>query len=251
MRRMTVVAVLVASAFPAVAAADVTTKDVTLKSGKDEITGFLAVPEGKGPFPAVVVIQEWWGLNQWVKDQAKRLAKEGYVALAPDLYHGKVATVPAEAQKLMKGMPQDRALRDVKAATDYLAGMDNVKKDKLGVIGWCMGGGLALQASLADKRLVACVMCYGRVVTDAEKLEPLKASVLGIFGTQDKGIPIADVRKFGAALKENKKPVQIKEYEAGHGFMRDAKNNKAYDERSAKAAWEEIDKFFAKELKGK
>src|SRR3954452_7539579 len=148
MRKMTVLAVLVASAFPAVAAADVTTKDVTLKSGKDEIMGFLAVPEGKGPFPAVVVIQEWWGLNDWIKDQARRLAKQGYVALAPDLYRGKVATDPAGAQKLMKGMPQDRALRDVRAATDYLAGLDNVNKDKLGVIGWCMGGGLALQASL-------------------------------------------------------------------------------------------------------
>jgi len=251
MRKWMTLAVLAVSGLPAVASADVTTKEVTLTSGKDEIKGFLAVPEGKGPFPGVVVIQEWWGLNDWVKDQAKRLAKEGYVALAPDLYHGKVATAPADAQKLMRGMPQDRALRDLKAATDFLAGHDSVNKDKLGAIGWCMGGGLALQASLADKRLVACVMCYGRVVTDADKLEPLHASVLGIFGTKDQGIKIEDVRKFGEALKDKKKSAEIKEYEAGHGFMRDAKENKAYDEKAAKEAWEEIDKFFARTLKGK
>src|SRR3954452_23057009 len=115
MRKMTVLAVLVASAFPAVAAADVTTKDVTLKSGKDEIKGFLARPEGKGPFPAVVVIQEWWGLNDWIKDQAKRIASKGFVALAPDLYRGKVATDMKLASQLMKGLPKDRALRDLKA----------------------------------------------------------------------------------------------------------------------------------------
>src|SRR5262249_54009689 len=161
MRKWTVLAFLAAAAFPAAAAADVTTKAVKLTSGKDEIEAFLAVPEGKGPFPAVVVIQEWWGLNDWIKDQAKHLAKEGYVALAPDLYRGKVATDPKTAQELMKGMPQDRALRDLKAATDYLAKHDSVNKDKLGVIGWCMGGGLALQTSLKDDRMVACVMCYG------------------------------------------------------------------------------------------
>jgi carboxymethylenebutenolidase len=251
MRRWTSLAVLAVAAFPAAAAADVTTKEVTLTSGKDEIKAFLAVPEGKGPFPGVVVIQEWWGLTDWIKDQAKHLAKQGYVALAPDLYHGKVATDRTKAQELMKGMPQDRALRDLKAATDYLAKAENVDKSKLGVIGWCMGGGLALQASLKDDRLIACAMCYGRVVTDEKALKPLKAEVLGVFGTKDQGIKIADVRKFADAAKEAGKKVEIKEYEAGHGFMREGKDNSAYDEKSAKAAWEEIDKFFAAKLKGK
>jgi len=251
MRNRTVLAVLIVAALPAAAAADVTTKDVTLKSGKDEIKAFVAVPEGKGPFPGVVVIQEWWGLNDWIKEQAKHLAKEGYVAIAPDLYRGEVATEPKKAMELSKGLPQDRALRDLKAATDFLTRHEAVNKDKLGVIGWCMGGGLALQTALKDDRLVACVICYGRVVTDERSLKPLKAEVLGVFGTEDKGIPIASVRKFAEAAKGADKKVEIKEYEAGHGFMREGKENKAYSEKSAKSAWEEIDKFLARTLKGK
>src|SRR3954453_13503681 len=143
MRNWAALAILTVAAWPAAAWADVTTKTVKLTSGKDEIDAFLAVPEGKGPFPGVVVIQEWWGLNDWIKDQAKHLAKQGYVALAPDLYRGKVATDRQAAMALSKGMPQDRAMRDLKAATDFLAKHDSVKKEKLGVIGWCMGGGLA------------------------------------------------------------------------------------------------------------
>jgi len=251
MRKWTVMAILAVVAFPAAALADVTTKSVKIKSGKDEIEVFVAVPEGKGPFPGVVVIQEWWGLNDCMKDQAKHLAKEGYVALAPDLYRGKVATDRTRAQELMKGMPQDRAMRDLEAATDFLAGLDSVNKKKLGVIGWCMGGGLALQAALKDERFVACVMCYGRVVTDEKALKPLKAEVLGVFGTEDKGIPIQTVRKFAQAAKKAGKTVTIKEYEAGHGFMRAGKDNQAHNAKAEKAAWEEIDKFFARALKGK
>jgi len=252
MRKWTVLAVLAAvAALPTLTSADVSTKDVKLKSGKEEITAFVAIPEGKGPFPGVVVIQEWWGLNDWIKDQAKHLAKQGYVAVAPDLYRGNVATDRTKAQELMKGMPQDRALRDLKAAADFLAGHQNVDKGKLGVIGWCMGGGLALQASLRDDRLVACVMCYGRVVTDEKALKPLRAEVLGIFGTKDKGIPIDTVRKFADALKKADKKGEIKEYDADHAFMREARDNKAYDEKSARAASEEIDKFLARKLKGK
>src|SRR5215469_11961846 len=99
---------------PAMSAAEVKGKMVTFKSGEEEIKGFLAEPEGKGPFPAIVVIQEWWGLTDWIKDNAKKLAGKGYVTLAPDLYRGKVATKPQQAMQLMKGLPRDRAVRDLK-----------------------------------------------------------------------------------------------------------------------------------------
>src|SRR5262245_46702389 len=122
------------------AMAEVKTSEITLKSGDEDIKAFLAQPEGKGPFPGVVLIQEWWGLNDWIKENAKRLAQKGYVALAPDLYRGKVTDEPMVARQLMQGMPQDRALRDLKAAVGTLAGRDGVKKDRIGVIGWCMGG---------------------------------------------------------------------------------------------------------------
>ncbi len=230
--------------------AAVKTSEITLKSGGETIKAFLAEPDGKGPFPGIVVIQEWWGLTDWIKDNAKRLAEQGYVALAPDLYRGKVADNPAVARQLMSGMPQDRAVRDLKAAAADLAGRANVRKDRIGSIGWCMGGGLSLQLALHDPNIHACVMCYGRVVTDPKALQPLKASVLGIFGEQDMGIPIAGVRKFEAALKQDGKSVQIFTYKAGHGFMRPG-NNPAYREEAAKDAWKQIDKFLAKNLAGK
>jgi carboxymethylenebutenolidase len=243
---------LALAAAPAFAAKSM---EITLKSGDEEIKGFLAVPEGKGPFPGVVVIQEWWGLTDWIKDNAKRLADEGYVALAPDLYRGKVASDPSMAMQLMRGLPADRAVRDLKAATGELAKRDDVDKDHLGSIGWCMGGGYSLQLALADPRIKACAMCYGRVVTEPDKLKSLNAVVLGIFGAEDKGITPESVHQFEVALQQAGKKVEaIREYEAGHGFMRpgDASTpNPAYKADAAKAAWKEIDQFFAKELKGK
>lgn len=232
------------------AAAEVKTQDITLKSGDEEIKAFLCVPEGKGPFPAIVVIQEWWGLTDWIKDNAKRLAAQGYVTLAPDLYRGKIADSPATAKQLLSGMPQDRALRDLRAAADALAARRDVNKEKLGVIGWCMGGGYALQLSLAEPRFKACTICYGRVEPDAGKLKGLHASVLGIFAANDQGIPPASVQAFEAALKKDNKPEKIKIFEgAGHGFMRPSNTpttpNPVYKADAAKEAWQMIDQFFA------
>src|SRR5436305_597240 len=141
--------------------AGVKTKEITFKSGGDEVKGFLAEPDGKGPFPAIVVIQEWWGLTDWVKDNARRLAEQGYVCLAPDLYRGKVTDNPMVARQLLMGLPRDRALRDLKAAVDTLAARDEVDKSRIGCIGWCMGGGYSLQLALRDARVEACYMCYG------------------------------------------------------------------------------------------
>jgi len=236
------------------AAAQVKTSMVTIKSGDEEIKGFLARPEGKGPFPAVVVIQEWWGLNDWIKDQAKRIASKGFVALAPDLYRGKVATDMKVASQLMKGLPKDRALRDLKAATDYVAHLKTVDKGHVGTIGWCMGGGYALQLALADPRLKACVICYGRVTSDADELKKLKATVLGIFGEEDKGIPASSVREFEAALKQaGGRAEKINIYKgAGHGFMRENNGpnpNPVYRAEATADAWQQIDRFLMHTLK--
>ena len=242
---------------PALAHADVTTTDLTLKSGDSEFRAVLAMPDGPGPFPAVVVIQEWWGLTDWIIADAKHFASLGYVAIAPDLYHGKVAdNNPSLAGQLMKGLPQDRALRDLKTCVDELTKNSKVIKDKIGSVGWCMGGGFSLSAALNDPRIHACVICYGRFPTTADGLKTLQAPVLGVFGEQDQGIPVKGVREFETALKAAGKTVDaIHIYPAGHGFMRPdggpGKPNAAYHEESAKDAWKQIDAFFAKTLGGK
>jgi carboxymethylenebutenolidase len=237
------------------ALAEVKGRMITFKSGDDKVKAFLAEPSGKGPFPGIIVIQEWWGLTDWIKDNARRLAKQGYVALAPDLYRGKVTSDPKVARQLIMGLPHDRALRDLKAAVDTLAARSNVAKKHLGSIGWCMGGGFSLELALNDPRIKACAMCYGRVVTDASKLKPLKAKVLGIFGEEDQGIPPAAVDKFKKALKKaGKKVDRIEEFKAGHGFMRPGsktQKNPVYRKKEARRAWKYIDQFFAKTLQGK
>jgi carboxymethylenebutenolidase len=259
MRRILTLALaglLLTLAAPAWAAeTKVKTTDITFKSGDEEIKGFLAEPEGNGPYPAIVVIQEWWGLTDWIKDNAKRLAAQGYVTLAPDLYRGKVAEDMQTASALRKGMPHDRAMRDLKGAVDTLVAKGNVNKEQIGSIGWCMGGGYSLQLAVNDKRIKACAMCYGAVITDADMLKPLNATVLGIFGKEDRGIPPAQVEKFEAALKNAGKNIEaIKEFDAGHGFMRPGNpgaKNPVYREAETRQAWEDVDKFFAKTLQGK
>src|SRR5262245_56380159 len=141
-------------------------KEITYKSGDESVKGMLYTPKGNGPFPAIIVIHEWWGLNDWVKEQAAKLADEGYVALAVDLYRGKVASNPDEAHQLMRGVPEDRSQRDLKAAFDYLASQKNVKADRIGSIGWCMGGGYSLDVALLEPKLAATVINYGHLATE-------------------------------------------------------------------------------------
>src|ERR1700719_1807546 len=143
-------------------------KPVSYKSGDETVQGILYTPAGKGPFPAIIVIHEYWGLNDWVKDQASKLADEGYEALAIDLYRGKVATTPDMAHELMRGVPEDRARRDLHAAFEFLQSQSNVKKNRIAAIGWCMGGGYSLDVALQEPTLAADVINYGHLATDPE-----------------------------------------------------------------------------------
>jgi carboxymethylenebutenolidase len=216
------------------------TSTVTYVSGKDTVSGFLAVPEGKGPFPAVMVIHEWWGLSPWVKEGAGKLAQQGYVALAIDLYRGKVAESADEAHQLMRGVPEDRAARDLKAAFAYLKGRKDVVPAKIGSVGWCMGGGYSLEAAVLIPELSASVICYGRLVTDSAAIAGINASVLGIFGGTDKGIPPESALEFESTAKGMKKNVSVTVYpEAGHAFM-NPNNAGGYREADAVDAWARI-----------
>ncbi len=223
-------------------------KPVSYKSGDETVQGMLYTPAGKGPFPALIVIHEWWGLNGWVKEQASKLSDQGYVALAVDLYRGKVATTPDVAHEIMRGVPEDRAKRDLHAAFEFLASQPNVKKDRIGAIGWCMGGGYSLDVALQEPTLAADVINYGHLATDPEALKKINAPILGIFGAQDRGITPDDVHKFGEALDKLGKKIEIKIYDdAGHAFE-NPNNKEGYRAADAADAWQRTVAFLSQAL---
>jgi carboxymethylenebutenolidase len=213
--------------------------------------GYLVLPDGNGKRPAVIVIQEWWGLNDWIRENTARFAKQGYVALAVDLYRGRSTTDSGEAHELMRGLPEDRALADLKAGLRFLAAREGVDADRIGSVGWCMGGGYSLGFATAEPRLRAAVINYGRLVTAPERIAALRGALLGNFGGTDRGIPADDVRTFDSQLKAAKKDADIKIFDGnGHGFM-NPNNKEGYDAAAASEAWSRIDAFFARTLKGK
>jgi carboxymethylenebutenolidase len=228
--------------------ADPKTEMVKFPSGKDTIEGFLAVPEQPGRYPGVIVIHEWWGLNDWVKEQTVKIAEQGYVVLAVDLYRGKTATDPNEAHELMRGLPQDRAVRDMQAAFDYLAARKDVN-GRIGSVGWCMGGGYSLQLAIHQPRLSACVVNYGALPTDPNDIQQIGAPVLGNFGGQDHGITPADVKAFQKSLTALGRYVDIKIYDdAGHAFE-NPNNQAGYKPADAADAWARTIAFLKKTLR--
>lgn len=240
-------ALLAASAF----AAD--SKPVTYLSGDEAVSGILYMPAGaehaKKPLPAIVIIHEWWGLNAWVKEQAAKFADEGYVTLAIDLYRGKVADNADLAHELMRGLPRDRAIRDMRAAVALLSGLGFVNKKKIGAIGWCMGGSMAGALAENEPNLSAAVINYGGVSQDKETLTRVNAQILGLFGAKDGGIPVDDVRKWEAQLKALGKKVEVVVYpEAGHAFE-NPNNKRGYRADDAADAWKRQVAFFAQALK--
>jgi carboxymethylenebutenolidase len=224
-------------------------KAVSYKSGDESVQAVLYTPAGKGPFPALIVIHEYWGLNDWVKDQASKLADQGYVALAIDLYRGKVATSPEMGHELMRGVPEDRAKRDLHAAFEFLQSQPNVKKNRIGAIGWCMGGGYSLDVALQEPTLAADVINYGHLATDPAALKKINAPILGLFGGQDRGITPDDVHKFEAAMKQAGKKIDVKIYDdAGHAFE-NPNNKDGYRAADAADAWKRTVSFLAENLK--
>ncbi len=241
--------VLLLAIFPTLAAA-IQTSTISYPSGAEKVQAFLAEPQGSGPFPALVVIHEWWGLNERIKEAAREFAQRGYVALAVDLYRGKSTSDPEEAHELYRGLPEDRALQDLKAAVAYLQGRPNVQKDKIGSIGWCMGGGYALLLATQHAELSACVVYYGRLITDREALQKISAPVIGFFGEEDRGIPVDGVRAFEKTMKELGKKVEVHIYpRAGHAFA--LSGSPAYREEAARDAWQKTWGFLEATLKNK
>ena len=222
---------------------------VTLPSGEEQFRAYLVQPDSAGPHPALMLIHEWWGLNEQIKGEARKFAEQGFVALAPDLYHGSVTGDPSMAHELMRGLPQDRAVRDLKVAFDFLAARADVLKDKIGSVGWCMGGGFSLQLAVNEPKLAACVVYYGAMPTSAEDIQKIQAPVLGNFGAEDRGIKPQTVEAFEKAMKAAGKSADLKIYSgAGHWFQ-NSNNKLGYHQNSAEDAWKRTLAFLNKTQK--
>jgi carboxymethylenebutenolidase len=220
------------------------------KIGGVAVKGFLALPESLDPgAPAVVVIHEWWGLNDNVRAMARLLAAEGYAALAVDLYGGEVATTPDGARTLMSRATGDSAKAEdnLRQAVAYLR--DRLGAPKVGVIGWCFGGGWSLQtAILAPASVQAAVIYYGRPETDRQRLGKIQAPILGHFGALDQGIPVASARQLEADLKALGKSAEIHVYEgADHAFGNPSGTR--YNKQAADQAWARTLEFFRHNLR--
>lgn len=209
---------------------------------------YLSLPEqGEPPFPGIVVIQEWWGLNDHIKHWSDRLAADGYAALAVDLYGGGVADTPDSAMALMRGVDKARAVEILRSGHAFLANDSRVRATRRGSVGWCFGGGMSLNLALAAPDLDAAVIYYGPLETDPEKLKAIKAVILGHFGNADESITPSAVNQFEAALKTAGVEHEIYRYDAGHGFANPSGKN--YDEPDAALAWERTRAFLSKHLK--
>ena len=217
---------------------------------KNNLVGFLAMPrDAAEPLPGIIVIHEWWGLNDQIKTMARRLAGEGYVALAVDLYGGATATTPDKAQSLMTAVLDDpeSARKNLRQAYDYLE--KYALAPRIGSIGWDSGGSWALQTALLyPDQLDALVMYYGQVAVDREQLGKLRLPILGFFGSEDKSIPVHDVQNFRATLNELGKNAEVLiMIGANHGFANP--NGSDYNERSAAEAWAKTLEFLKHNLK--
>jgi len=222
---------------------------VEFESNGATARGYLSLPEGASG-PGVIVLQEWWGLVPHIKDVADRFAREGFVALAPDLYHGETTTSPDEAGKLMMALDIGRAEKDLRGAVKYLSGHERVEGERVGTVGFCMGGVLSLYAASKNEQVGACVVFYGIHPKVEPDLENLKAPVLGLYAENDKSVPPAAVRELESKLKALGKQSEMHIYpDADHAFFNDTRPE-VFDAEAAADAWRRTIAFFREHLAG-
>lgn len=211
-------------------------EQITYPLTDGEGQGYLAKPDAPGPFPGVVVIQEWWGLVPHIEDVTRRFAAEGFVALAPDLYHGETAQEPDEARKLALGLELETAVKEIMQALLYLQGRRDVTPKRIGLVGFCLGGMLTYHTAAHSDQISAAVVFYGSP-RDEAILPRLQAPLLGLYGAEDHGIPVESVRKFERIMQEHNIPHEVQIYQGtGHAFFNDARPH-IYQAEAAGDAW--------------
>jgi carboxymethylenebutenolidase len=212
--------------------------DVEFQSNGGTAPGYLAAPSSGGG-PGVVVLQEWWGLEDHIRDVCDRLASEGFYALAPDLYRGETTTEPGEAEQKMMAMSMDQAERDMRGAVGHLAAQDGVTGDGIGSLGFCLGGGLAVWAATVNPKVSAAVSYYYVMPHGKPDFSKIQGPVLGHFGTADDFVPVDDAKALEREIDEaTDQPVDFEYYEGqGHAFFNDTNRLGTYDANAAKASW--------------
>jgi carboxymethylenebutenolidase len=221
---------------------------VEFESNGGTAPGYLAVPESGGG-PGVVVLQEWWGLEDHIKSVCDRFAREGFLALAPDLYRGETATQPDEAQQLMMAMNMDQAERDMRGAVDHLAAHEGFAGKGVGSVGFCLGGGLSVWAASANPKVSAVVTYYYVMPHGKPDFSKIKAPVLGHFGDSDEFVPVDAAKGLEQELRDAGVDAKFELYPgAGHAFFNDTDRLGTYDRDAADRSWQRTVAFFKENL---
>lgn len=218
--------------------------------GDVQLRGYLARPTASGKRPAIILIHEWWGLNDDIRGKARRFAELGYVALAVDLYGGRATTEPGDARKLAGEVRGNMAgaFANLEAAVQFLRDRPDVDANKLASIGWCFGGGWSYQMAKNDLGVRASVIYYGRF-NPADDLQKMRAAIIGHFAENDRGIRVDNVKEFQATLKTLNGDHEIYIYpHTTHGFASRSQSNPAYNEEAAQLAWERTTEFLQRVL---
>lgn len=226
------------------------TKNVDLKVNGDGAYAFVAEPDDNAHHPGIVLIQEWWGIEPHIRDLAQKLAANGFVVAVPDLFHGKIATEPNDAQKMVMMISGnvDRAAREITGALETIKAMPNVTPKKLGLMGFCVGGFLTYVVASRYPDLGAIVPFYGGGYDPSPaEVAKVNAPVLAIYGSRDHGIPLEHVKKIERMYKTAGKDITVKVYDAGHAFLNP--DHGMGNEKAAAEAWPVAIRFLQEKLK--
>ena len=223
--------------------------DVEFQANGGTAPGYLAVPES-GSGPGTIVLQEWWGLEDHIKDICDRFAAEGFFALAPDLYRGETTEQPDEAQQKMMAMSMDQAEADMRGAVDFLAGQDGYEGEGVGSVGFCLGGGLSVWAATLNPKVRAAVTFYYVMPHGKPDFSKIGGPVQGHFGTADDFVPVDDAKALEKEIADaSGQPVEFHFYEgAGHAFFNDTNRLGTYDADAAQQAWSRTVSFLRSNL---
>jgi carboxymethylenebutenolidase len=217
--------------------------DIEFPANGSSAQGYLALPETARGLP-VVVLQEWWGVDGHIRDVCDRLAAEGFLALAPDLFHGETTDQPDEAEQKMMAMSMDQAEREMRGAVDYLQSHNGAQGAGVGSVGFCLGGGLSVWAASANPNVKAAVTYYYVMPHGKPDFSKIRGSVLGHFGTNDAFVPVEDARALEGELRAAGVDCRFEFYEgAGHAFFNDTNRLGTYDPESASRAWQRTLEF--------